>query len=33
MLEELVDAGKLNGTNFCIICMVCPCASKQDRVG
>jgi hypothetical protein len=21
-LEELVDAGRLNGTNFCIVCMV-----------
>jgi hypothetical protein len=21
-LEELVDAGRLNGTNFCIACMV-----------
>lgn len=23
-IEELADAGRLNGTNFCIMCMVSP---------
>ncbi|KAK1921247.1 hypothetical protein DB88DRAFT_94750 [Papiliotrema laurentii] len=31
-LEELVDAGRLNGTNFCIVCMVKkPLRSKHCR--